>query len=441
MRLDLTGAWSAVDAVSPFVETGWVRRVAGGVVEATGPRLPVGALCLIDDPVATAAEVVGFREDALLLMPLGGAGGLRPGAPVRSGRVPLGVKTGPGLLGRILDGLGEPIDGRGPLPGRTQPVVAQPPAPLERRRIREPLVTGVRVIDGLLTCGKGQRLGIFAGSGVGKSILLGSIARHAVANVNVIALIGERGREVRDFLERDLGAALSRSVVVVATAEQPPLVRIKAALVALTIAEHFRDRGEDVLFMMDSLTRVVMAQREIGLAAGEPPTTKGYPPSAFALLPGLLERVGTSRRGSVTGFFAVLVEGDDLSEPVSDAARSVLDGHITLSRRLAHRNHYPAVDVLGSVSRVMPQVVSEVHQAAADEVRRVLAVYAEAEDVINLGAYVAGSNADVDEAIRRLPAVHRFLRQRPEEGSALDDTLRGLEQLARERGPVAVGDE
>lgn len=434
--LDLDQVHEALARVPAVQTRGRVRRVAGGVVEATGPRVPVGELCTIAGSRPLPAEVIGFREDAVLLMPLTDANGLYPGALVASRRRPLSVRVGPALLGRVLDGLGRPIDDAGPVRGCLRSIFADAPAPLERRRILEPLATGVRAIDGLLTCGRGQRLGIFAGSGVGKSIMLGMIARHARSDVNVIALIGERGREVRDFLERDLGAGLERSVVVVATADQPPLVRIKAAMVALTIAEAFRETGRNVLFMMDSLTRVVMAQREIGLAAGEPPTTKGYPPSAFALLPQLLERVGAAQRGSITGLFAVLVEADDLSEPVSDASRAILDGHIALSRRLAQRNHYPAIDVLGSVSRVMPQIVAAPHRAAADEIRRVLAVHAEVEEVIQLGAYVAGSNPEVDDALARLPEIRAFLCQQPEEGSTWKTTLERLTALAAARRGV-----
>ena len=444
MPLDLHRAIAAGAAVAPTCVGGRVLRVVAGVVEASGPRVPVGELCAIAAPEGPrggrrdqtiGAEVIGFRQDAVLLMPLTGAAGICPGALVTSRGRGLSVRVGPALLGRILDGLGNPIDGRGPLRGgELRPLTCAAPAPLERRRIRHPLPTGVRALDGLLTCGKGQRLGIFAGSGVGKSVLLGAIARHAVADVNVIALVGERGREVREFLERDLGDGLRRSVVVVVTSDQPALLRIKGAMLALTIAEYFREQGQDALLMMDSLTRVAMAQREIGLAAGEPPTTKGYPPSVFALLPRLLERVGTSARGSTTGLFAVLVEADDLNEPISDAARSVLDGHIVLSRRMAQRGLYPAVDVLGSVSRVMPEVVSDEHLAAANEIRRVLAVYAESEDVINLGAYVAGSNPHVDEAIARVPAIEDFIRQRPEESSSWEATAAALSGL-RATGP------
>ncbi len=445
MRLEFESALSALCDIEPIEVCGRVIRVAGGVVTAAGPRASVGELCEISTAAAggscgcsvvapeVLSEVVGFKDGHSLLMPLGSFTGIGPGSTVRARRRPLSVKVGPRLLGRVLDGLGRPIDGKGPLSGTRRPIAAAPPGPLERERIREPMPTGIRAIDGLLTCGKGQRLGIFAGSGVGKSVLLGTIARHSAADVNVIALIGERGREVREFIERDLGEGLKRSVVIVATSDQPALLRIKGTMVALTIAEYFRDQGRDVLFIMDSLTRVAMAQREVGLAAGEPPTTKGYPPSVFMLMPQLLERIGTRSSGSITGLLAVLVEADDLSEPISDAARSILDGHVTLSRRLAQRGHYPAVDVLASVSRLMPEVVTPEHLEAATEVRRLLAVYAEAEDVINLGAYVAGSNPEVDEAIQKMPALNAFLRQARDETSSFDETVGWLSQLVQKK--------
>ena len=464
MQLDLPEALTAVEQVTSVAHAGRVVRVVGGVVEASGPQAAVGELCEIRRASASPrdhmfhegslriaarrppdewipAEVIGFRSDAILLMPLTGATGICPGALVVSKRCPLSVRVGPELLGRILDGLGRPIDDKGPIRGgELRSVVAAAPSPLDRRRITEPMPTGIRAIDGLMTCGRGQRLGIFAGSGIGKSVLIGSIARNAVADVNVIALIGERGREVREFLERDLKGGLARSVVIVATSDQPALVRIKGAMVALTIAEFFREQSADVLFMMDSLTRVAIAQREIGLAAGEPPTTRGYPPSVFAQLPRLLERVGTSAVGSITGLFAVLVESDDMNEPISDAARSILDGHIALSRRLAQKGHYPAIDVLAGVSRVMPQVVSPGQLRAAEEIRRVLAAYADAEDVINLGAYVPGSNQQVDDAIARLPNIHGFLKQRPEEASGWEETTERLAALAAEPAlPAAPG--
>jgi len=341
------------------------------------------------------------------------------------------VRVGPKLLGRVLDGLGRPIDDLGPLDAEDEMLVTRTPPPaMNRQRIRQPLTFGVRAIDGLLTCGKGQRIGIFAGSGVGKSTLLGMIARNTEADVNVIALIGERGREVRDFLEKDLGdEGLEKSVVVVATSDQNAVVRLKGAMIATTIAEYFRDQGKDVMLMMDSVTRVAWAQREIGLAVGEPPTTRGYTPSVFALLPKLLERSGTSARGSITGLYTVLVEGDDMNEPVADAVRSILDGHIVLSRELAHRNHYPAIDVLGSVSRLMPDIASEEHLDAAGRLRDLLATYKSAEDLINIGAYVDGSNAKIDEAKSMIGAINGFLKQDVFEKVTFQDTLTKLQHL------------
>lgn len=425
----------SLGTVDPVRETGTVVKVAGPLVESTGPRAAVGEICPIlsaggGEPIV--AEVVGFRDHRLLLMAYGSMDGLRAGAEVRSTGRPLLAPVGEALLGRVLDGLGQPIDGRGPLDGATlAPVAVRPPHPLERQRIQEPLGTGIRAIDGLITVGRGQRVGIFAGSGVGKSVLLGTIARRTDAEVNVVALVGERGREVREFLDRDLTEeGLARSVVVVATSEQPPLVRVKAALLATRIAEYFRDRGRHVLLMMDSLTRFAMAQREVGLLAGEPPTTKGYTPSCFAALPQLLERAGMGERGSVTGLYTVLVEGDDLNDPIADAARSVLDGHIVLSRLLATMNHYPAVDVLESVSRCMPDVALAGQQEAAARVREWMAAWRASEDLIQLGAYVAGTNPVTDEAIARRPGILRFLRQGSGEGTLLPRTVEWLIDLA-----------
>jgi flagellum-specific ATP synthase len=394
---------------------GRVRQVIGTVVESNGPPMSIGETATIVykrsvDPVL--AEAVGFRDSKVLLMPLGDLGGISAGADVIALGHPLQIGLTSGLLGRVVDGLGRPIDGKGRIVDATAAeITGTPPNALFRRRVTEPLSIGVRAIDGLLSCGKGQRVGIFSGSGVGKSTILGMIARNTSADVNVIALVGERGKEVRDFIERDLGEGLRRSVVVVATSDQPALVRIKAAYVATRIAEFFRDAGLDVMLMMDSVTRFAMAQREVGLAIGEPTTTRGYTPSVFAALPKLLERAGTSETGTITALYTVLVDGDDLNEPVSDAVRSILDGHIVLSRRLAAANQYPAIDVLGSVSRVMPDVVSERHFKAASNVRDLLATYREAEDLINIGAYVAGSNPRVDLAIARNEAIRAFLRQ------------------------------
>ncbi len=359
------------------------------------------------------AEVVGFRDKKVLLMPIGDMSGIGPGNLVVAADRDLEVGVGPKLLGRVLDGLGNPMDGKGLVDiEKYYPVNNMPPNPMTRPRITQPLPLGVKCIDGLITVGKGQRLGIFAGSGVGKSTLIGMIARNTKADINVIALIGERGREVRDFLERDLGEeGLKRSVVVIATSDQPALIRLKGALVATAIAEYFRDCGNDVLLLMDSLTRFSMAQREIGLAVGEPPVTRGYTPSVYAAMPKLLERSGTSSKGSITGLYSVLVDGDDMNEPITDTARGILDGHIVLSRKLAHRNHYPAIDVLASISRVMNDIIDDDHKKCANELRRNLAIYADAEDLINVGAYVRGSNPEIDLAIQLNKSINEFLTQ------------------------------
>ena len=392
-----------------------MSNLIGLVVEATGLRAEVGELCTVSAgrtrrPVP--AEVVGFRDGRTLLMPLGEMQGIGPGTPVSATGGAFQTPVGDALLGRVLDGLGRPIDDGPPLDtSELRSVAGQPPSPMHRTRITRRLELGVRALDTLVPLGCGQRLGIFAGSGVGKSTLLGSIARNTTAAVNVICLVGERGRELLEFLERDLGSALAHSVVVVATSDQPALIRIKAAQVATTIAEHFRDAGHDVLLMMDSITRLAMAQREIGLAIGEPPATRGYTPSVFALLPRLLERAGTAGRGSITGLYTVLVEGDDMNEPIADAARSILDGHCVLSRALAHRNHYPAIDVLESVSRLADEVTTPEVRDAASALRRTLAAYRDKEDLITIGAYTPGADPLVDYAIAKLPAMEAFLRQ------------------------------
>jgi|YelNatPaOPRAMG01_1025707.scaffolds.fasta_scaffold00049_45 flagellum-specific ATP synthase len=414
---------------------GKVARVVGTVVESVGPAASLGDLCLIRsrrNGDGSLAEVVGFHDRRVLLMPFGELNGIAPGAEVINSRSALMVSAGRSLLGRVLNGLGRPIDGLGPIRAEDRlPIFNQPPRPLERRRIQEILVTGIRAIDGLLTCGKGQRMGIFAGSGVGKSVLLGMIARNTSADVNVIALVGERGREVREFIERDLGEeGLRRSVVVSVTSDEAPLLRVKGAFVATTIAEYFRDQGYDVMLMMDSLTRVAMAQREIGLAVGEPPTTKGYTPSTFSLLPRLLERAGNASRGSITGLYTVLVEGDDLNDPVADTARAILDGHIVLNRRLANQNHYPAIDPLQSVSRVMSDIVEAAHLEAARIVTGLLATYREAEDLINIGAYAKGSNPEIDRALEMLPLINDFLRQSVSDRGEFSETLNWLIDLA-----------
>jgi flagellum-specific ATP synthase len=399
---------------------GRVTNLIGLVIEASGLRAEIGELCLIEagrQRTTVPSEVVGFRDGRTLLMPLGEMHGIGPGNAVVATEKPFRIEVGEQLLGRVVDGLGQPIDGGPALEdGILRSTAGAPPDPLRRSRIVDRLSLGVRALDGLVPCGRGQRLGIFAGSGVGKSSLLGMIARATQADVNVICLVGERGREVRDFIEADLGEALARSVVIVATSDEPALVRIKAAFTATTIAEAFRDAGSHVLLMMDSVTRFATAQREVGLAIGEPPTTRGYTPSVFAQLPRLLERAGTAEVGSITGLYTVLVEGDDMNEPVADAARSILDGHCVLSRDLAHLGHYPAVDVLESVSRLANEITSADVRAAAAALRETLAVYHAKEDLISIGAYPPGSDPRVDYAIAKRPAVEAFLRQAVAEG-------------------------
>ena len=414
-----------IERTDPLTRYGKVSQIVGLVVESIGPAdVALGELCVLGDPQSDAlrAEVVGFRGKRVLLMPLGEIEGIRPGTYVFPLRMPLYIPVGHGLQGRILDGLGRPMDGAGQIHAEDRRNIhAPPPDPLSRRRIGESLGTGVRALDGMVSCGKGQRMGIFAGSGVGKSTLLGMIARHSEADVNVIALVGERGKEVLDFIEENLGQdGLARSVVVVATSDQPALIRLKAAFVATTIAEYFRDQGKDVVLMMDSLTRVAMAQREIGLAAGEPPTTRGYTPSVFALMPRLLERVGLTQQGSITGLYTVLVEGDDMDEPIADASRAILDGHLVLSRRLASRGHYPPVDVMESISRVMKDVVSPAHWQTAMELKAMMAAYNEAEDLINIGAYAQGSNPQIDRALRYVDPIVEYLQQGADEGEGFD---------------------
>lgn len=411
---------------------GKVTKVVGLTIESEGPETHVGALCTIRSRGNrnVLAEVVGFRDRNVLLMPIGDMSGIGPGSTVSVYHKDLEVAVGESLLGRVLNGLGHPMDGKGPVvPEGYYPVSNMPPNPMTRPRIKQVLPLGVKCIDGLLTVGKGQRMGIFAGSGVGKSTLLGMIARNTKADINVIALIGERGREVRDFLERDLQEeGLKRSVVVIATSDQPALIRLKGAMVATAIAEYFRDKGKDVLLLMDSLTRFSMAQREIGLAIGEPPVSRGYTPSVFAILPKLLERTGTSEHGSITGLYSVLVDGDDMNEPITDTARGILDGHIALSRQLAHRNHYPAIDVLGSVSRVMNDIVSDEHREYAKELRQALAVYRDAEDLINVGAYVRGSNPSIDRAISLNESINSFLTQDVFERYSFRETIEKLRE-------------
>ncbi len=424
-----------IEALSPIRMHGRVTRVVGLVMEGVGPGVSVGELCLVfpkdgGDPIQ--AEVVGFSEDKILLMPLGDVRGIGPGSRIVARKSSALVRVGGGLLGRTIDGLGHPIDGLGPVEvEREYPLYRNPINPLHRERITKPLNVGIKAINGLLTIGRGQRVGIFAGSGVGKSVLMGMMARNTEADVNVIALVGERGREVKEFVEKDLGEeGLKRSVLVVATSDQPPLIRMRAAFMATAIAEYFRDHGSDVLLMMDSITRFATAQREVGLAVGEPPTTKGYPPSVFALLPRLLERAGTSQgRGTITGFYTILVEGDDVNDPVADAVRAILDGHIVLSRELAEQGHYPAIDVLSSVSRVMIDVVTPQHMSIATKVKSTIATYRKAYDLISIGAYKEGSDPKVDHAIKVIDRINNFLTQNIDERVDYDDCLQTLYSL------------
>ncbi|WP_066173034.1 flagellar protein export ATPase FliI [Bacillus marinisedimentorum] len=419
-----------VKEIDPMKRYGKVKRVVGLMIEARGPQASVGELCYIHvgtkNKRKVKAEVVGFTDDSVLLMPFLSIQEISPGSLVEATGSPLEIKVGEGLIGKVVDSLGMPMDGQ-PLPRGLASVTteSEPPNPLERPPINESIEVGVRAIDSLLTVGKGQRIGIFAGSGVGKSTLLGMVARNTTADINIIALIGERGREVREFVERDLGPeGLKRSIVVVATSDQPALMRIKGAYTATALAEYFRNQGLDVMLMMDSVTRVAMAQREVGLATGEPPTTKGYTPSVFAVLPKLLERSGTNKHGSITAFYTVLVDGDDLNEPISDTVRGILDGHFVLDRQLANKGHFPAINILKSISRVMNHVVPETHRQKADKLRDLLATYSDSEDLINIGAYKRGSSAEVDEAIHYHPEIIKFLKQGTEEkvsaGSGID---------------------
>jgi flagellum-specific ATP synthase len=424
---------------------GRVQRVQGLLIESEGPQAVIGEVCQIElsegGPMVWG-EVVGLRGRTVQLMPFTEVAGIQIGSRVIASGSRMEIPVGDGLLGRVLGPLGKPIDGKGDVGSSDlYPVIAEPPNPLERRPIREQLVTGIRAIDGLAATGKGQRLGVFSGSGIGKSTLIGMVARNTRADINVIALIGERGREVREFIENDLGAeGLARSVVVVSTSNSPPLARLRGAFVATTIAEYFRDQGKDVMLLFDSITRFARAQREIGLATGEAPATRGFPPSVFSTLPKLLERTGTSAVGSITGFYAILVEGDDMDEPVSDTVRGILDGHVVLSRRLAQRHHYPAIDVLDSVSRLANAVTSPEMQEAAGYVRRLLAVYREAEDLINVGAYAAGSNRDIDEALAKLPAINAFMRQGVTERSSVEDMRAQLLEILNGPGALLSAD-
>ena len=420
---------------------GRVVKMVGLTIESLGPDANLNDLCVIrsaeNKDQVVFSEVVGFRDRKVLLMPYGSMDGIGPGAIVENTGSAFKLDVGEHMLGQVLDGLGMTLEesdnftydaAKG-----TYSVEAAPPDPMERKIIDEPLPLGVRAVDGLLTVGKGQRIGIFAGSGVGKSTLLGMFARNTRADINVIALIGERGREVREFVERDLGEeGMRRSVLVVATSDKPALIRKKAAMTATAIAEYFRDKGLDVLLMMDSLTRFSMAQREIGLASGEPPVSRGYPPSVYSEMPRLLERAGNAAEGSITGLYTVLVDGDDFNEPITDTARSILDGHIMLTRKLAQKNHYPAIDVLQSISRVMSQIVDRDHKRIAGKLKNVLATYQEAEDLINIGAYKSGSNKNIDYAVEKIDAVNEFLCQDVDEKVDFEVTIQKLEEIFAE---------
>ena len=439
MNWDKNKYINIINKTQSIKEIGKITEIIGLTIESDGPKASIGDLCYIyndynDKP--TMAEVVGFKQDKILLMPLGNPDGIRPGALVVNSGSAMKIGVGNQLIGRVLDGLGNPIDTLGEIRfSEYRSTRADSINPLKRKRISEPLSLGIKSIDGFMTLGKGQRMGIFAGSGVGKSTTIGMMAKNTSADLNVIALIGERGREVKEFIEEILGPdGMKRSIVIAATSEQPSLVKIKAAFVATSIAEYFRDKGLDVLFMLDSVTRIAMAQREVGLAIGEPPATRGYTPSVFALMPKLMERAGTNEFGTITGLYTVLVEGDDFNEPISDTARSILDGHIMLSRELAHKNHYPAVDVLQSLSRVMGDVTTKEHRNAAGAIRNLLAVHKKNEDLINIGAYVKGSDPNCDKAIAMMNEINGFLTQSTDEKINYEETVAKLLQLGQLAG-------
>ncbi|MCD7033781.1 flagellar protein export ATPase FliI [Metabacillus sp. GX 13764] len=424
-----------IDRLDPYKRFGKVTKVVGLMIESRGPESSIGDLCYIltgvNKQTKIPAEVVGFRDENILLMPFSQVSEIAPGSIVETTAEPLRIKAGAGLIGQVLNAMGNPLDDSVLSKGLTYvPSDQSPPNPLKRPPIHEPMETGVRVIDSLLTVGKGQRVGIFAGSGVGKSTLMGMIARNSQADINVIALVGERGREVREFIERDLGPeGLKKSVVVAATSDQPALMRIKSAYTATAIAEYFRDKGLNVMFMMDSVTRVAMAQREVGLAIGEPPTTKGYTPSVFAILPKLLERTGTNEHGSITAFYTVLVDGDDMNEPIADTVRGILDGHIVLDRQLANKGQFPAINVLKSISRVMNQIVHSGHKEYAETLRNYLSVYLNSEDLINIGAYKRGASREIDEAIDYYPKIISFLKQQVTEKPSMEHSFHQLKDL------------
>lgn len=426
----------AVKNVKPLEMTGRLNKVIGMVLESDAPKAPIGQLCHLRDKegnIISKSEIVGFKDsNKILSMVLGDLYNITPGMEIVATGETLKIGVGDRYLGRVLDGLGEPMDGQGHIyTSEKRSIYAVPPNPLLRKRITEPISTGIKAIDGMLTMGKGQRVGIFAGSGVGKSTLLGMIARQTSADINVIALIGERGREVREFIEKDLGPeGLARSVVVVATSDAPPLVRVKAALVATSIAEFYRDKSMDVMLMMDSATRLAMAQREVGLTIGEPPTTKGYTPSVFSLMQNTMERAGTSDKGSITALYTILVEGDDMNEPIADTARGILDGHIVLSRKLASAGHYPAISVLDSISRVKNDIADREHLQASLKIQSLLATYAEAEDLISVGAYQKGTNPKIDKSMQMIDQINSFLTQEIHASHNLVDTIKELKDLA-----------
>ncbi|WP_029453473.1 flagellar protein export ATPase FliI [Clostridium algidicarnis] len=429
LEIDFDKIKNRVKNCDTFYSEGRVKKVIGLTIEVQGIKAFVGELCTIynERNIAISCEAVGFKDNNVILMPLGELIGISPGCKVVPEGRPLSVNCSNDLFGKVLDGLGRPLDGEEIIRGEQYELDKEPPDPLKRRRIKDVLPTGVRAIDGFLTCGEGQRIGIFAGSGVGKSTTLGMIAKYAKADVNVIALIGERGREVLDFIEKDLGEeGMKKSIIICATSDKPALVRIKGAFTATAIAEYFRDQGKKVILMMDSVTRFAMAQREVGLAIGEPPATKGYTPSVFAMLPRLMERSGMSDKGSITAFYTVLVDGDDFNEPIADAVRGILDGHIVLSRSLAHKNHYPAIDILNSISRLMPEVASKEHKELASFARDLLATYKDSEDLISIGAYVKGSNKKVDTAIKYNEALNAYLMQGINEQVEFDHSIERL---------------
>ncbi|MEA4831996.1 putative ATP synthase YscN [bioreactor metagenome] len=434
--MDFDVYFNKVDKTDTIIHSGKIENIVGMVIESTGPNADIGTVCRIYNSKRnsyTYAEIVGFKEKRVLLMPYEELNGIAKGSIVESTGDILKIPVGDQIIGRVVDGFGNIIDGKpGVVCGEYYPVYNKPSNPFERERISERITIGVKAIDSLLTCGKGQRMGIFSGSGVGKSTLMGMISRNIEADVNVIALVGERGREVRDFIEKDLGeSGMKKTVLVVATSDQPAMMRLKCALTATTIAEYFKDKGKDVLLMMDSLTRFAMAQREIGLAAGEPPVARGYTPSLYSILPKLLERTGNFKNGSITGIYTVLVEGDDINEPISDTVRGIIDGHIVLSRKVAMRSHYPAIDILASISRIMNEIVSPEHIRTASAIRSRLSAYYDNFDLISIGAYKTGTNTKIDDAINNIDRINDFLRQGVEERFSFDQTYKMMNEIIK----------